>query len=456
MRVGAHSAAKWSISELSSFYIAHRVEIVSRANRWLRDPHRAEEVAQDALVKFILAAPELTDTNHARAYIFKTVDNICTDIFRREGRRPNLVALDSSSSEAELALQDHRDLADVLASAEDAAIVRQAISLLSPAERAALLMWEVEGRSTSEIAKELGIKEATVRHTLSRARKSLRRILSEYVIDDARGLTALDLLSVSYRKLEKIAKDGAKVALSLALLLFAFLGFTNISLGPKLQTLDELQSEVQSTTVLAGGMASNSSSSKSLSSSKLNSQPDAPSIEVTTSIKASYAKAATLTFPGLDKSGVPVGFTVTDSTGKIGALYFSGREASFAEDGVTLPFISKTISGAANILMTQTLLQDASGTSLDAQISFGRAGNWIPLLSKPISSEVERLASGNYLVTATFQVKSEVESLIAIPASAGGRDLDFAPVRVNTRILLNASKTQVLGQAIQVVERSGK
>ncbi len=31
-------------------------------------------------------------------------------------------------------------------------------------------MWEVEGRSTAEIAKELGIKESAVRHTVSRAR----------------------------------------------------------------------------------------------------------------------------------------------------------------------------------------------------------------------------------------------------------------------------------------------
>ena len=31
---------------------------------------------------------------------------------------------------------------DVVAAADDAAIVREAISLLSPAERAALMMWE--------------------------------------------------------------------------------------------------------------------------------------------------------------------------------------------------------------------------------------------------------------------------------------------------------------------------
>jgi predicted transcriptional regulator len=101
--------------------------------------------------------------------------------------------------------------------------------MLSPAERAALVMWEMEGRSTSEIASELGIKESAVRHTVSRARASLRRVLSELVIDEERGLTALDMLSTSYKKAAEIAQKSSKVALSLLLVVTAFLGFNSLT-----------------------------------------------------------------------------------------------------------------------------------------------------------------------------------------------------------------------------------
>jgi hypothetical protein len=90
-------------------------------------------------------------------------------------------------------------------------------------------MWEVEGRSTAEIAKELGIKESAVRHTVSRARASLRKVLSELVVDEARGLTALDLLSTTYKKAAELAGKSSKIALTFILVLTAFLGLNSLT-----------------------------------------------------------------------------------------------------------------------------------------------------------------------------------------------------------------------------------
>jgi RNA polymerase sigma factor (sigma-70 family) len=177
----------------------------------------------------MLAAPELSSNDHALSYLHRTIENLCIDLFRAENRRPNLVALDDATAEVESAWQVSGDHSLAISAAEDAAIIRQALSLLSPAERAALVMWEVEGRSTAEIAKELGIKESAVRHTVSRARASLRKVLSELVIDEARGLTALDLLSTTYKKAAELAGKSSKIALTFILVLTAFLGLNSIT-----------------------------------------------------------------------------------------------------------------------------------------------------------------------------------------------------------------------------------
>jgi RNA polymerase sigma factor (sigma-70 family) len=205
----------WTVAELGAFYTEHRSELLAHANRVLKDSARAEEITQDALIKFMLAAPELDSKEHGLSYLHRTIENLCIDLFRLEGRRPNLVVLDDATAEVEAAWQVDGDHASVISAAEDAAIIRLALTKLSPAERAALVMWEMEGRSTSEIASELGIKESAVRHTVSRARASLRRVLSELVIDEERGLTALDMSS--------------KVALSLLLVVTAFLGFNSLT-----------------------------------------------------------------------------------------------------------------------------------------------------------------------------------------------------------------------------------
>ena len=224
-KLATQSPELWSIAELGAFYTAHRFELKTHADRILKDSSRADEVVQDAFIKVMLAAPELTSEDHALSYLHRTIENLCIDLFRAEGRRPNLVLLDDATAEVESTWQDQGDHSQALSAAEDAAIIRQALALLSPAERTALVMWEMDGRSTAEIAAELGIKESSVRHTVSRARTSLRTILSTLIIDEERGLTALDMLSTSYKKAAELAKKSSRAALSLFLVVGAFLGF---------------------------------------------------------------------------------------------------------------------------------------------------------------------------------------------------------------------------------------
>jgi RNA polymerase sigma factor (sigma-70 family) len=227
--VESSTPASWSVAQFSSFYTQNRSELIAHANRIVKDKAKAEEITQEALVKFMLAAPELSSDDHALSYLHRTIENLCIDLFRTENRRPNLVALDDATAEVESTWQVSGDHSLAISAAEDAAIIRQALSLLSPAERAALVMWEVEGRSTSEIAKELGIKESAVRHTVSRARASMRKVLSELVIDEARGLTALDLLSTTYKKAVEVAGKSSKIALTFILVLTAFLGLNSLT-----------------------------------------------------------------------------------------------------------------------------------------------------------------------------------------------------------------------------------
>jgi len=439
----------WTVAELGAFYTEHRSELVAHASRILKDSARAEEVIQDALIKVMLAAPELESTDHALGYMHRTIENLCIDIFRIEGRRPNLVVLDDASAELESSWVDKEDHVDVIAAADDAAIVRQALAMLSPAERAALVMWEMEGRSTSEIAAELGIKESAVRHTVSRARASLRKVMSELIVDKERGLTALDMLSTTYKKATQIAKKSSKAALSLILVFFAFLGFNAMPTDSELPVI---------------------TTQETISSTEVTNEVEvetAPAVEAVTPVitpgaiakaqaAVENAKATNFSFTGLDKAGIPTGFSVTDSTGSLGSLYRTSREPVLSEDELIISQIVKTDSGAANIFLNQQLVSDSTGFSYLPSLSYGRDGAWIPLNTTLTMLDSERLLSGDYLVTAIIKVESEVKTSIVIPATASGRDLTQAPRQVITRLVLNPGKTEILSQAIYVVEKGAK
>ncbi len=234
------ASTAWTVADLSALYMANRSSLISQARRTLRNDQDATEVVQEAFLKFMLAAPELDSEERALAYIRTSINNLSLNLIRARGTRPNLVPIDADTTEerlAEIATENYIPVDSSLTAAEDAAIVKLALSKLSPAERAALVMWEMEGRSTQEIAKELGIKESAVRHTVSRARASLRKVLSTLVIDEKRGLTALDLLSTSYKKASEIAHKSGRVAMSLILLVTAFLGFNSMTGTESIQTV---------------------------------------------------------------------------------------------------------------------------------------------------------------------------------------------------------------------------
>jgi RNA polymerase sigma factor (sigma-70 family) len=438
----------WTVAELGAFYTEHRSELIAHASRILKDRAKAEEVIQDALIKVMLAAPELESTDHALGYMHRTIENLCVDIFRIEGRRPNLVVLDSASAELESTWVDNKDHVDVIAAADDAAIVRQALAMLSPAERAALVMWEMEGRSTAEIARELGIKESAVRHTVSRARASLRKVMSELIVDKERGLTALDLLSTTYKKAAQIAKKSSKAALSLILVFFAFLGFNAMPTDSDLPVVStqETNSSTEGTSEQATAPAVEASAIPVIT----------PAAIAKAQAALENAKATTFNFAGLDKAGIPTGFTVTDSTGALGSLYSTSREPILSESELTISSIVKTNTGAANIFLSQSLISGVEGFTYSATVSAGMNGLWAPLNTTLRSSTIERTIDGNYLVTAVLAVESVVDSPIKVAATAFGRDLTVEPKQVITRLVLNPGKTQILSQAVFVVEKGAK
>jgi RNA polymerase sigma factor (sigma-70 family) len=226
------TVSAWSVSDLSALYTQNRSSLIAQARRILRSDADAAEVVQDAFLKFILAAPELDTADRAMAYLRTTVNNLCLNVIRATGSRPNLVALDSDTSQerlAEIATANHIPMDATLAAAEDASIIREALSRLSETQRTALVMWEVEGRSTKEIAKAIGTSEKNVRHVVQRARASFIRVLTEWVVDEKSGATALDALSGTYKKAAELAKKSSKVALSLLIVMVAFLGFNSVT-----------------------------------------------------------------------------------------------------------------------------------------------------------------------------------------------------------------------------------
>ena len=444
------SSADWSISELSAIYKEHRTQLVSQARRITRDEAEANEVVQEAFLKFMLAAPELDSSDRAIAYLRTSVTNLSLNVIRARGARPNLVAIDADTTQErlnEIASENHVDLDTTITAAEDAAIIREALARLTSDQRTALVMWEMEGRTTEEIATALNTSPANVRHILVRARKSMVRVLEEWVVDEATGLTALNALSTTYKKAAQIAQKSSKAALSLLLVITAFLGFNSMTgnEGSVVSTLPSMSAVVGEASKAPAVEASKSPSMSATA------KATAAALSKKAQIAALNAKIASLSFFGLGTDGIPTAFTVTDANASTGVGRVTKGTSSIGNDGIVINNQFITGSIGPNVLIDQLITVDGTGTRYSANsINIGWLGSWNSVEINSIDSSIDRLASGKYLITATFNVGYLNEVGTSIPTGRRGYDLADAPRSITTRILMNAGKTQVLAQAVQV------
>ena len=439
------TVAAWSVSDLSALYTQNRSSLIAQARRILRSDADAAEVVQDAFLKFILAAPELDTADRAMAYLRTTVNNLCLNVIRATGSRPNLVAIDSDATQerlSEIAAENYIPMDATLAAAEDASLIREALSRLSETQRTALVMWEVEGRSTKEIAQAIGTSETNVRHVVQRARASFVRILSEWVVDENTGSTALDALAGTYKKAAELAKKSSKVALSLLIVMVAFLGFNSVT-GSEFNTPTIIATAKQEVpaTVNSGAKdnSSQTSAEETLSAQRIIQDNSAINFRISKSL-----------FAGLSKDGLPTGFSVSDSVGEVGSIGLSTQSTITNPDGyILVSYLQAYGDNVMNLLMSQSITVDGSGTSYFASPSITVAGSWFPLTQTGSASAITRLSNGNYLLTASLYIDSTLDSSLFVPAT-GGLDVDAIPNEITTRIILNSSKSSILAQAINI------
>ena len=143
-------------------YRRHRREVYGSVLRDVRDPDEAEDVTQAAFLNAFRAMRRGDEPEKPRAWLLTIARNVVRRRARLRSVRPQEVELDS-----ELLLTLDED--EGSASAD----INAALLRLTDAQREAILLREIQGRSYAEISFELGLSLAAVEALIFRARRAL-------------------------------------------------------------------------------------------------------------------------------------------------------------------------------------------------------------------------------------------------------------------------------------------
>jgi len=162
-----------------------RPRLYSFLARLTGDPALAEDLVQDAFLRLARHAPRLAADSRLDAWLFTVARNI----FVSQRRWALLDVARVSELRLWAQLQPRRPTPFALAAAsETERLVEQAIADLPLAYRETILLVAVEGMSPTEAAPVMGLKPATVRQRLARARAMIQTQLDRAGADpEARG-----------------------------------------------------------------------------------------------------------------------------------------------------------------------------------------------------------------------------------------------------------------------------
>lgn len=155
--------------------VLHERHVLLTALRILGNLEDAQDAAQETFLRLYKNLNHLPDIQEIKNWLYRVTVNVCNDAHRQRRRRQAepLTGPDPVS----LAPDPEKTWSE----AERGQLLQMALATLAEKERAAVVLRDVQGLSTREVAGILGTAEVTVRSHISVARGKLKKFTDRYL-----------------------------------------------------------------------------------------------------------------------------------------------------------------------------------------------------------------------------------------------------------------------------------
>jgi RNA polymerase sigma-70 factor (ECF subfamily) len=170
----------------------HSRAVYRLAHRMTGNPSDAEDVVQETFLRAYRQLSRFESRANFGTWVHRIAVNCAIDLIRSRPRRETPQdATDLDHIGASGAVDHQRPSPERLTiSAEVSGRVAEAMTALSPMERAAFMLRHLEGQSIDEISRALGLKANATKHSIFRAVRKMRSALQPFVAEPDDPLAA--------------------------------------------------------------------------------------------------------------------------------------------------------------------------------------------------------------------------------------------------------------------------
>lgn len=173
------------VSAFEQIYRNHHRYVQMQARRVISDPHRAEDIAQEAFLRLVRQLLATDGQIKLRAWLHRTTTNLAIDEHRRSRTQQQYHELRSPLEELHRTL-DRGDRGHPEQEAESGEVrdtIRRVIATMPPRYRAILALRELEGLDYISIAEAMNLSVSAVESLLFRARRRFTETYRQVAVD---------------------------------------------------------------------------------------------------------------------------------------------------------------------------------------------------------------------------------------------------------------------------------
>ncbi|HSB09044.1 MAG TPA: sigma-70 family RNA polymerase sigma factor [Blastocatellia bacterium] len=162
--------------------------VITTAWRLLGSSEDARDAAQEVFLRVYKYLRGFRTDQDFAGWLYRIIANVCRDHARARRRRDQFASFEVERELGNLeSVASGENVEAAAIRAQERAMIVRALNTLSKKERAAIVLRDLEGLSSEEVARVLGSSQSTVRSQISSARAKIKQYRERVLNQQRRG-----------------------------------------------------------------------------------------------------------------------------------------------------------------------------------------------------------------------------------------------------------------------------